>query len=376
MDINPLRGNDREKPKKEIQNHVIAKSRKINLFAKGLNYLGYPLAIEHKMRLMLNEIPEPFEVASFPYSSFRLHELEEVKKADVIHLHWISNFIDIGTFFAGIQSPIVWTLHDMNPFLGTFHYQNDHNRHVSTLPSWHNQIIKDKKKYYPTYMSLVSPSQWLMNEAQKSEIVGRYDHFYIPHSLPIDKFRLQDKLNAKVNLGIPSQAKMLLFVSHNTSLYRKGIDLIFDAIRFLKGNDIQLVSVGTHIDELAEDIIQLGYVQSQDEMAGLYNAADLLLMPSREEALGNVVLESFACGTPVIAFNTGGPKDIIAHKKNGFLCDSISGDALALGIIDFLENGVAWSRQKISTYAHECFNPELQVSRYLEIYKKVLRSNS
>ena len=57
-------------------------------------------------------------------------------------------------------------------------------------------------------------------------------------------------------------------------------------------------------------------------MATLYLQADLLLLPSRFDTFGCVVLEALATGLPVVAYDSKGPADIIRHNQEGFLCDT------------------------------------------------------
>ena len=67
------------------------------------------------------------------------------------------------------------------------------------------------------------------------------------------------------------------------------------------------------------EIINMGYISSEQEMAKLYNSADVFLAPSTQESYGYTVAEAIACGTPVVAYNIGGIRDQIVHKKNGYL---------------------------------------------------------
>ena len=78
-----------------------------------------------KLRKFVKSFSSNFEIATFPTSSYRIEEHPLVKEADIIHLHWVADFLNYPTFFKKIKKPIIWTLHDMNPFQGLFHYKND-----------------------------------------------------------------------------------------------------------------------------------------------------------------------------------------------------------------------------------------------------------
>lgn len=62
------------------------------------------------------------EYCSFPFSDYDITLTEEYKEADIIHLHWVAGFLDWNSFFSKNSKPIVWTLHDENPYLGAEHY--------------------------------------------------------------------------------------------------------------------------------------------------------------------------------------------------------------------------------------------------------------
>ncbi|MDB5051888.1 MAG: hypothetical protein JWO30_4959 [Fibrobacteres bacterium] len=67
----------------------------------------------------------------------------------------------------------------------------------------------------------------------------------------------------------------------------------------------------------------LGWI-SHEDLPGLYSSADILLLPSRFDTFGCVILEAFNCGLPVIAYDTKGPRDLIENGKSGFLANTIS----------------------------------------------------
>jgi hypothetical protein len=72
---------------------------------------------------MLKGKPSNYEVFSFPQTVYNITKHPLVQEADIIHLHWVANFLDYRSFFKQIQKPIVWTLHDLNPISEKgFHY--------------------------------------------------------------------------------------------------------------------------------------------------------------------------------------------------------------------------------------------------------------
>ena len=105
----------------------------------------------------------------------------------------------------------------------------------------------------------------------------------------------------------------------------------------------------------------------------LYNAVDIMIVPSLQENLSNAIMESLACATPVVGFNIGGNSDMIEHKKNGYL-------AKPFDTID-LKDGIEWTLNN-EYYDELCQNAREKVMRefdskivaqqYIEFYKKIL----
>ena len=77
-----------------------------------------------KQKKQLSKYPEPEELFSFPNSVWDITLHPKFKEADIIHLHWISGFVDYAKFFDKCDKPIFWTFHDFEPFSGGFHYSN------------------------------------------------------------------------------------------------------------------------------------------------------------------------------------------------------------------------------------------------------------
>jgi glycosyltransferase involved in cell wall biosynthesis len=109
-------------------------------------------------------------------------------------------------------------------------------------------------------------------------------------------------------------------------------------------------------------------------MRSIYSSSDLFIMPSLEENLSNMIMESIACGTPVLAFNVGGNPDMIDHLRNGYLVKDISGEALAEGLFSFfaVENSGTDFSGNARKKAVECFDQNVVLPQYVDLYKQVL----
>lgn len=327
-----------------------------------------------------NEIEEKleYEMATLPFSIFQLHKHPLVEAADIINLHWIGGILDYPRFFKECQKPIVWTLHDMNPFQGLFHYKNDELRNGKIVADFdlEMKLIKTKAIQSIKNGTIVSPSRWLLEEAKKSKVFIGFNEEHIPNAIDLKLFKIQDKEKLRKEKGIESDEFVILFVSDSLINYRKGFDLLTEALLLLNNIDITVLAIGKgavpYIGDLK--IISLGEIKSSSEMAECYGMADVFILPSREDNLPNVMLESFACGTPIIGFSVGGIAEHIVANRTGILAKEISGLSLAETIDKFCQTRNNYTESVIRKYADENFGFKKQADSYISLYKKVVNT--
>lgn len=163
----------------------------------------------------------------------------------------------------------------------------------------------------------------------------------------------------------------------------KGIDVLLRAAaiyeKVLPGTQTLLAGHGglwNPMHALAEELQLRGVHflghQPQREVARLYNAADVSVVPSRVEPFGLVALEALACGTPVVATNEGGLPDFI-HESVGALVAVDDPDGLAAAIMGEIANGTKRSKGLYaSQYALDNFTWTRQVAKMIKLYEGVL----
>jgi glycosyltransferase involved in cell wall biosynthesis len=105
-----------------------------------------------------------------------------------------------------------------------------------------------------------------------------------------------------------------------------------------------------------------------------YNTADVTVVPSREDNLPNIAVESIASGTPCVAFDVGGLSDIIDHKQTGYLAEPLEPSDLAKGIEWTIADEERRSQlsERARTVSQQRFAIESVVTRYRELYESVL----
>ena len=309
---------------------------------------------------------------------------------DVLHLHWINNrFIDIREL-TRVHKPIVWTLHDSWPFCGVCHLPMGcklYESHCGKCPMLGSNKERDiafdvfeKKRaiYRHLDLHIVTPSKWLGDCAKRSALFGDFPVSIIPNCIDTELYQPTDKKRAAELLGLNHNKKYLLFgAMQSTTDKNKGFDLLVNALQQLKRDDVELIVYGTDEDlskyEIPVPVHSLGYILHEEQMTLLYNAADVMIVPSRSENLSNSIMESMSCGTSVVAFNIGGNSDLIGHQQNGYLAQAQDSEDLVKGIqwcLNHNENNVLGkcAREKVLN----SYMPEIVCKQYKDLYESLL----
>lgn len=355
---------------------------------RGLSiYLDY--ALYNRSR------PEGYELFRTDKNQYTSCVLKQLPVCDVINLHWIADFIDYKSFFTGIPGsiPIIWTLHDMNPFTGGCHYDDHCRRHrekCGQCPQLGSDSPRDlsartwerKMKLFSRIgthrLHVVTPSRWLADEVRSSSLMNRFPVSVIPNSLDTGTFSPVDKTLARSAFGLPHEAKTVLFVSESTTKHRKGFGYLSEALAGLSDiPGIHLVSLGKGIPPVPTSIphLHLGSIENDRLLALAYSAADLFVIPSLQDNLPNTVLESIACGTPVVGFDIGGIPDMVRPQATGLLTPPGNTSDLRDAIRALLEDDS--KRSSLSTnclrVSVDEYSLKVQAKRYLALYQRMAK---
>lgn len=309
--------------------------------------------------------------------------------ADIVHFHWLNAGAISLSDIAKIEKKIVWSLHDMWLFTGGCHYDQDCGAYVRQCGSC--PILRSTKdndlsrtvwqKKYDQFYSLdnflvVGLSRWMVNRAQSSSLFENKCVVNLPNPIDTRKFQPLDKYDARRNLGLPNDKILVLFgaMSYQDDS-RKGYKELVEALANLTEHNIELVTFGTgeNDDALCFPVTYLGDISDDEKLILAYNAADMLVSPSIQENLSNVIMESLSCGTPVVCFDIGGNSDMVVHKKTGYLARPYQPIDLANGI-DWLVNKN--NLMKCSEMAREKVVDEFDYSvvgpKYVDLYVNFL----
>jgi glycosyltransferase involved in cell wall biosynthesis len=169
---------------------------------------------------------------------------------------------------------------------------------------------------------------------------------------------------------LPADKLIFLFVAESLDIKRKGFDLLLLAINELNSHNMIFCAIGETKSEDQSNIHYFGKVTDDEKLALIYSASDAFILPSREDNLPNVLLESLACGTPVIATPVGGTPEIIQDGINGYLTEDVSVEALKKAIILFSQTSSIFNMERIRASAIDMFSSKKQALKYIEIYRK------
>lgn len=162
-------------------------------------------------------------------------------------------------------------------------------------------------------ITIVTPSEWLAGLVKESYLKD-YPVKVINNGIDLNVFKpTESDFRKKYAL---ENKYIVLGVAFGWGR-RKGLDVFVELARRLDKEKYKVVLVGTddNVDKLLpENIISIHRTQNQTELAKIYSAADVFANPTREENYPTVNMESVACGTPVVTFNTGGSPEILGRN--------------------------------------------------------------
>jgi len=256
------------------------------------------------------------------------------------------------------------------------------------------QELKDELNYLGgfdgyIFVSSNTRDEWML----EPELIGKAA-YYIPNCCnenEVAKLRNQEVSTVKKSLpafkSINIDNKFIISCIGSVQK-RKGQDLLVKSVIQLLNSgidvDILVVLVGGNVDGFEEELRKLidesgfsnnflftGYVK--ESLAYLYTS-DLMVLPSRGEAMPRSVLESMALSVPTITSNLDGMRELIVNGKTGILLDELSVDSLKEAIVSLINN--IDLRDSLASSSHSKywndFSHERQVSRYKLLLDEVL----
>lgn len=351
------------------------------------------------MRLYPHRQRGPFSTGLM--SSFNMFPVVALDP-DVVNLHYVGEgFLPIRSL-AKLGKPIVWTLHDSQPFTGGCHLPGDckaYEQACGKCPMLRSTTNNDLSRWILRHkanqwndldITIATDSSWLADCARKSALFGSRRIESINPGLNLKAYSPIDRATARSILSLPQNKKLVLFgAMHSTTDPNKGFQFLHPALQHLSktalGQNTEVVVFGASRPNPAPDFgvpsHYLGRLHDDISLAVLYSAADVMVVPSIRESFGQTASEAMACGTPVVAFGATGLLDIVVHGENGYLAKPYDPLELAQGIAWVLSRDVVESialSDNARKTAIARFSIEAMTASYVDLFKDVLgpsRSN-
>jgi len=322
--------------------------------------------------------------------------------SEIIHLHWTAFSVDWPSFFGSIprSTPIVWTLHDQNPYTGGCHYTTgceEFTRRCGNCPQIRNPSENDLSRYTLRLkakvlagrrLHITAPSQWMLEQAKKSPVFSSAKSFtHIPYG--IDATQFDSSMTSKMSMTGRRILPTILLGAEDLQNTRKGIVYAIDAVNKTvailaqQQHDaavvLQLWTFGKALDSamLAKldkriSITQWGYLSDRSIQGQLYRSANLFLLSSLEDNQPQTALESMACGTPVIGFDVGGVPEIIRHNQSGLVVAAKDTTAMANAAVKILLDPQL--ARRFSLQGKRIVESEFTIPKQAQQYEKLYRS--
>jgi len=324
-------------------------------------------------------------------------QIESIKP-DIVHLHWVCRGFMSVPDIGKLRPPIVWTLHDSWAFTGGCHVPGSctlYKKQCGMCPQLASTQAEDlsrwiweqKNKHWAnTPFNIVTPSHWLADCARKSSLLSKCRTDVIPNGIDTALYHPIPKQEARTALALPQGRKFVLISAMNATLdINKGFRYLESGLQQLAASGwkdkVELLVMGQTAPSVPVNtgvpVRFLGVLKDETAMRQVYSAADVTVLSSIQENLPNSIMESMACGTPVVAFNIGGIPQLIDHQVNGYLAMPFEATDLAEGIRSIISDDSGhkrlseMARKKITT----TFDAKIITQQYHALYEEVIRQN-
>lgn len=331
-------------------------------------------------------------------STYRLIKYLKNENPDIIHLHGLHGYyVNVAMLFNYLnknRKPVLWTFHDEWAFtgkcgvfvdcfkwkVGCNHCPQKKEYPKSYFFDFSSYMWNKKKELFTNIerMIVVSPSKWLSNDI-KNSYFSKYVCEVINNGIDAtSQFFDREKGMCRRKHGISQKDKIVLCVAYDLSNPTKGTNYVLSlAKHLLDRTDIKIILIGwdkkndEKIKELT-NVVTYPFTSNQDELAEFYTLSDVFLIPSLIENYPTTVLESMACGTPVVGFNVGGIPEQLSDGR-GIIVEKGDETALLNAVLSVLNNtaGVV-TKSVLIDYIRKNNSITSMVNKYENIYLELL----
>lgn len=322
-----------------------------------------------------------------------INQIEKIKP-DIIHIHnlhgYFLNYSILFRYLSHCGIPVVWTIHDCWLYTGHCYYysyvkcnkwQTECRRctqkkrfPASFLFDRSHKNFIDKKNAFTSIpydkLTIVPVSKWIESELRKS-FLQHYKIHVIHNGIDLNIFKIYPEQNIKKKYGL--QKKRILLGVASIWSEEKGLYDFIKLADFLSEDEI-IVLVGIKAEQeklLPNNILGISRTENIRQLAELYSAADSFVNPTWQDNYPTVNMESIACGTPVVTYQTGGSVEVITDKT-GFIVEQGDIEGIVNAIRHIARRGKQYYSVQCRDYALKHFNKEERYKEYLDLYEKLI----
>lgn len=360
----------------EKNNNLYSYSRNkyLRFVQKSIRKSGWGLNQIDKYSNIIKQIPSPHSCFfTFPITNYDISQHPLVQEADIIHLHWVANFVDYPSFFPSINKPIVWTLRDENLAFGGFHYQRERDAFYDYYSTIEDAFCNIKQSSLAQCKSVhfVALSRMMKDFFSSCPFLSDRVFSIIHNGIDTSLYRIFDRHIGREIYHIPHDNYVIVFCSYHLNEKRKGLHELIEAISLLPRKDITLLCIGngTYDGETQLDIRYTGPITNEDLLAMTYSCGDVFALPSYQEAFAKTPLEAISCGLPIVAFPCSGMEELI-NDNIGVKCESFSVQSLLNGLN--IVSRRTYDRQALHNDIKQRFSIDTIASKYCDLYNSLI----
>lgn len=368
----------------------IAFGRNERYSESNLIRIGNDLGI--KMHGLQTRLFDRHGLGSVKSTKLFIQQVDKIKP-DIIHLHNIHGYyINIEILFnylSKVDVPVVWTLHDCWSITGHcthFSYvgcekwrtkcyscpqKNEYPASLFIDRSEKNYILKNELFNSLSNLTLVPVSQWL-SDILKDSFLRKYPSSVINNGINTSVFKPTGNNEFRERYGL--QNKFILLGVASIWSQRKGLEDFIELSKTL-GADYQIILVGLtrkQKDQLPVEILGIERTESVEELAELYASSDVYINTTYEDTFPTTNLESLACGTPVITYNTGGSPESI-DESTGIVVEQGNISKLVEAIRVIKDNGKQYYSDACVNRVNRLYKKEDRYKEYIDLYESLIK---
>ena len=230
---------------------------------------------------------------------------------------------------------------------------------------------------------ITTVSHWLKGQAQRSPILADKRIEVVHNSVNERMFSPGDSTSARHRLGLPVDTPLALLVTkNNATVDRRGMKDAVTALNGLTHEGLAVAVVGRASDRAKQQLsgraFDLGLQSGEESMATCYRAATFTIVPSEFETFGRVPVEAQMCGTPVIAYRTGGLAEVVAEEAGCVLVSPGDVNALREAVRNWIDQPqrIESIRKRCVGWAVSRFSSVKIAERYLRLYRTLTPNSS